>query len=54
MMCLIWGCRDDVGELDAARCYLGSNVSYNVKKMVENGYLVQERSCMTAGRSMYG
>ena len=25
-------------------CYLGSNVSYNVKKMVENGYLVQERS----------
>ncbi|HIF10757.1 MAG TPA: MarR family transcriptional regulator, partial [Sneathiellales bacterium] len=24
--------------------YLGSNVSYNVKKMVENGYLVQERS----------
>jgi len=25
-------------------CYLGSNVSYNVKKMVENEYLVQERS----------
>src|SRR5690606_27069359 len=24
--------------------YLGSNVSYNVKKMVENGYLLQERS----------
>src|SRR3546814_8940689 len=24
--------------------YLGSNVSYNVKKMVENDYLVQERS----------
>src|SRR3546814_6635723 len=24
--------------------YLGSNVSYNVKKMVENGYLIQERS----------
>ncbi|MBM3571064.1 MAG: winged helix DNA-binding protein, partial [Alphaproteobacteria bacterium] len=23
---------------------LGSNVSYNVRKMVENGYLVQERS----------
>ena len=23
--------------------YLGSNVSYNVKKMVENGYLEQER-----------
>ena len=25
-------------------CYLGSNVSYNVKKMVENGYLAQQRS----------
>jgi hypothetical protein len=25
-------------------CYLGSNVSYNVKKMVENGYLAHERS----------
>lgn len=24
--------------------YLGSNVSYNVKKLVENGYLEQERS----------
>ena len=24
--------------------YLGSNVSYNVKKMVETGYLAQERS----------
>ena len=24
--------------------YLGSNVSYNVRKMVENGYLAQERS----------
>ena len=24
--------------------YLGSNVSYNVKKMVEHGYLIQERS----------
>ena len=24
--------------------YLGSNVSYNVKKLVENGYLQQERS----------
>jgi DNA-binding MarR family transcriptional regulator len=24
--------------------YLGSNVSYNVRKMVENGYLMQERS----------
>src|SRR6202022_1422917 len=33
-----------VGELALRGCYLGSNVSYNVKKMVENGYLVQERS----------
>jgi len=33
-----------VGELTVRGHYLGSNVSYNVKKMVENGYLVQERS----------
>ena len=33
-----------VGELGLRGCYLGSNVSYNVKKMVENGYLAQERS----------
>ena len=33
-----------VGELTTRGAYLGSNVSYNVKKMVENGYLVQERS----------
>jgi DNA-binding MarR family transcriptional regulator len=33
-----------VGELTARGYYLGSNVSYNVKKMVENNYLVQERS----------
>ena len=33
-----------VGELTARGYYLGSNVSYNVKKMVENDYLVQERS----------
>jgi DNA-binding MarR family transcriptional regulator len=33
-----------VGELTARGHYLGSNVSYNVKKMVENGYLMQERS----------
>lgn len=38
--------RDDltVGELTIRGYYLGSNVSYNVKKMVENNYLVQERS----------
>jgi DNA-binding MarR family transcriptional regulator len=33
-----------VGELTVRGYYLGSNVSYNVKKLVENGYLVQERS----------
>jgi DNA-binding MarR family transcriptional regulator len=33
-----------VGELGLSGCYLGSNVSYNLKKMVENGYLTQERS----------
>jgi DNA-binding MarR family transcriptional regulator len=33
-----------VGELTARGYYLGSNVSYYVKKLVENGYLNQERS----------
>ena len=33
-----------VGELTARGYYLGSNVSYNVKKMAENGYILQERS----------
>lgn len=33
-----------IGELILRGCYLGSNVSYNVKKVVENGYLVAERS----------
>ncbi len=33
-----------VGELTQRGYYLGSNVSYNVKKMVENGYLIQKRS----------
>jgi DNA-binding MarR family transcriptional regulator len=33
-----------VGELTLRGCYLGSNVSYNLKKMVENGYLSHERS----------
>jgi DNA-binding MarR family transcriptional regulator len=33
-----------VGDLILSGCYLGSNVSYNVKKMVENDYLVPERS----------
>jgi len=33
-----------IGELTNRGYYLGSNVSYNVKKLVENGYLIQERS----------
>jgi DNA-binding MarR family transcriptional regulator len=31
-----------IGELTNRGYYLGSNVSYNVKKLVENGYLKQE------------
>lgn len=33
-----------VGELTNRGYYLGSNVSYNVKKLVDNGYLIQERA----------
>ena len=33
-----------VGELTLPGCYLGSNFSYNVEKMVENEYLAHERS----------
>ncbi len=33
-----------VGELTLRGCYLGSNVSYNLRNMLENGYIVQERS----------
>ena len=33
-----------IGELTLRGYYLGSNVSYNVQKMVENGYLLHERS----------
>ncbi|MEZ5648268.1 MAG: MarR family transcriptional regulator [Alphaproteobacteria bacterium] len=33
-----------VGELSHRGYYLGSNVSYNLRKMVENGYIVPERS----------
>ncbi len=33
-----------IGELTHRGYYMGSNVSYNVKKLVENRYLVQERS----------
>lgn len=33
-----------VGELTMRGYYLGSNVSYNVKKLAENDYIAQERS----------
>src|SRR5260370_21742006 len=33
-----------VGELTLRGCYLGSNVTYSVKKLVEQGYLAQHRS----------
>ena len=33
-----------IGELTNRGYYLGSNVSYNVKKLVENEFLVQEKS----------
>ena len=33
-----------IGELTTRGCYLGSNVSYNLKKMVQNGYVDQVSS----------
>ncbi len=33
-----------ISELTMRGYYLGSNVSYNVKKLVENKYLIQEQS----------
>lgn len=33
-----------IGELITRGCYLGSNVSYNLKKMVQNGYVEQVTS----------
>lgn len=33
-----------VGELTQRGYYLGSNVSYNLRKMVQNGYIIQEPS----------
>jgi len=52
-----------VGELTIRGYYLGSNVSYNIKNMVKNEYLVQERSvhdkrsirvrCSDKGKELY-
>ena len=36
--------RMTVGEISNRGYYMGSNVTYNLKKMVENGYVVQEQS----------
>ncbi|MGN6670967.1 MAG: MarR family winged helix-turn-helix transcriptional regulator [Candidatus Nucleicultricaceae bacterium] len=36
--------RLSVGEVTNRGYYLGSNVTYNLKKMVENGYIDQEQS----------
>ncbi len=33
-----------IGELTNRGYYLGSNVSYNIKKLVESDFLIQERS----------
>jgi DNA-binding MarR family transcriptional regulator len=33
-----------VGELTLRGCFLGSNACYSLKKMVENGYVLQQRS----------
>ena len=36
--------RIPVGDLSLRSSYLGTNISYNVRKMVESGYLIQEKS----------
>jgi len=45
------GAEMSVGELMLRGCYLGANVSYNVKKLVDNGHLSQERSVHDRRRS---
>ena len=40
----IGGAEMTVGELTSRGYYLGSNVTYNLKKLVENGFVDQERS----------
>ena len=42
-----------VGELTLRGCYLGSNVSYNVKKMVETDIWSMSGPCTTGARSMF-
>jgi DNA-binding MarR family transcriptional regulator len=33
-----------IGELTTKCYYAGSNASYNIKKMISNGYIIQERA----------
>jgi DNA-binding MarR family transcriptional regulator len=44
MLFNIGDARMTVGELITRGCYLGSNVSYNLKKLIGYEYIVQERS----------
>jgi DNA-binding MarR family transcriptional regulator len=44
MLFNIGGAEMTVGDITLRGCYLGSAVSYNVKRMAENGYLMHERS----------
>ena len=48
VQCLIlYNIGDDeltVGELTQRGCYMGTNVTYNLKKMIEAGYVTQQRS----------
>jgi DNA-binding MarR family transcriptional regulator len=44
MLLNIGAAKMSAGELLSRRCYLGSNVSYNLKKLTEAGYVLQERS----------
>jgi hypothetical protein len=43
-----------VGELTLRGCYLGSNVSYNLKKMSITAMSYRSARCMTAAHPMYG
>lgn len=40
----IGAARLTVGEISNRGYYMGSNVTYNLKKMIENGYIDQEQS----------
>jgi DNA-binding MarR family transcriptional regulator len=44
MLLNIGDARMPIGDLISRGVYLGSNVTYNVKKMVDNGYLNRENS----------